>query len=126
MNIQFQSQSHAQRAAEVLSKAVVRASERLGIKGATLSKVLGISAPTVSRMFKGAYTLNPRSKEWDFATLFVRVYRSLDSIVGNDETARQWLRSDNLDLGAKPIELLTRTEGIVYVSQYLDASRGIN
>lgn len=126
MSTQSQNQSQEQRAAEVLSKAVVRVSERLGIKGTTLSKVLGISAPTVSRMFKGAYTLNPKSKEWDFATLLVRVYRSLDSIVGNDETARQWLRSDNLDLGARPIDLLTKTEGIVYVSQYLDASRGIN
>ena len=113
-------------AAQVLSKAVVRASERLGIKANVLARILGVSPSTVSRMSKGAYTLDANGKEWEFALLFVRIYRSLDSIVGNDDTARKWLNSQNRAFGVEPLALITQTEGIVRVSTYLDASRGIN
>ncbi len=112
-------------AAAVLSKAVARAAERLDISKALLAKVLGVSPPTISRLYSGAYLLDPKRKEWDFALLFVRVFRSLDSIVGNEVTARQWLSSNNNSLNAKPIELIGKTEGLVRVVQYLDASRGI-
>jgi hypothetical protein len=112
-------------AAAVLSKAVARAAERLDISKAFLAKVLGVSPPTISRLYSGAYLLDPKRKEWDFALLFLRVFRSLDSIVGNEVTARQWLSSNNQSLNAKPIELIGKTEGLVRVVQYLDASRGI-
>lgn len=110
-------------AAAVLSKAVARAAERLDVSKALLAKVLGVSAPTVSRLYSGSYQLEPQRKEWDFALLFVRVFRSLDSIVGDEATARKWLLSDNLGLQAKPVELIRHTEGLVRVVQYLDASR---
>ncbi len=110
-------------AAAVLSKAVARAAERLDVSKALLAKVLGVSAPTVTRLYYGSYQLDPKRKEWDFALLFVRVFRSLDSIVGDEATARQWLLSDNLGLQAKPVELIRHTEGLVRVVQYLDASR---
>ena len=113
-------------AAQVLSKAVVRASERLGIKANVLARILGVSPSTVSRLSKGAYTLDSKGKEWEFALLLVRIYRSLDSIVGNDDTARKWLNSQNRAFGVKPLDLITQTEGIVRVSTYLDASRGIS
>jgi uncharacterized protein (DUF2384 family) len=109
----------------VLSKAVARAAQRLDVSKALLSKVLGVSPPTISRLYNGTYLLNPNRKEWDFALLFVRVFRSLDSIVGDESTARKWLGSDNLGLNAKPIELIRSTEGLVRVVQYLDASRGL-
>lgn len=112
-------------AAAVLSKAVARAAERLGISKSLLAGVLGVSPPTITRLYSGHYLLDPRRKEWDFALLFVRVFRSLDSIVGNEPTARQWLTSDNLGLNAKPIDLIRNTEGLVRVVQYLDASRGL-
>lgn len=37
-------------AAAVLSKAVARAAERLDVSKTLLSKVLGVSAPTISRL----------------------------------------------------------------------------
>lgn len=110
-------------AAAVLSKAVARAAERLDVSKTLLAKVLGVSAPTVSRLYSGNYQLDPQRKEWDFALLFVRVFRSLDSIVGDEATARKWLLSDNQGLQAKPVELIRHTEGLVRVVQYLDASR---
>ena len=112
-------------AAAVLSKAVARAAERLDVSKSLLAKVLGVSPPTITRLYSGNYLLDPNRKEWDFALLFVRVFRSLDSIVGDEGTARKWLSSENLGLNARPIELLRNTEGLVRVVQYLDASRGL-
>ena len=111
--------------AAVLSKAVTRAAERLGISRALLAKILGVSPATVTRLFAGNYMLDPSRKEWEFGLLFVRAFRSLDSIVGADETARQWLSSENLGLNGRPIDLIGQTEGLVRVVQYLDASRGL-
>jgi len=109
----------------VLTKAVARAAERLGITKALLAKILGLSPPTVTRLYSGAYKLDERRKEWEFALLFVRVFRSLDSIVGDEPAARRWLNSDNRALNGKPIDLIRRTDGLVRVVQYLDASRAL-
>ena len=109
----------------VLSKAVARAAERMGISRAALAKILGVSAPTVTRLYNGEYKLDERRKEWELALLLVRVFRSLDSIVGNEQTARQWLNSQNRGLNGRPVELIRQTEGLVRVVHYLDASRGL-
>ena len=111
--------------AAVLSKAVARAAERMGISKALLAKILGVSPATITRLFAGNYLLDPSRKEWEFGLLFVRAFRSLDSIVGADETARQWLSSDNRGLNGRPIDLIGPTEGLVRVVQYLDAARGL-
>ncbi len=90
-----------------------------------MARILGVSAPTVTRLYQGTYRLDARRKEWELALLFVRAYRSLDSIVGDEATARRWLRSENRALDARPIDLLQDTEGLVRVVHYLDASRGL-
>lgn len=112
-------------ASSVLTKAVTGAAQRLGISRAQLAGILGVSAPTVTRLYSGDYRLDDRRKEWEFALLFVRAFRSLDSIVGDEQTARKWLSSENRALNARPIDLLRSTEGLVRVVQYLDASRGL-
>jgi uncharacterized protein (DUF2384 family) len=109
--------------AAVLAKAVTRAADLIGISQQLLGKILGLSPASVSRLYGGSYQLDPRRKEWDLALLFVRVFRSLDSIVGDTHSARAWLQSDNLALNARPIDLLSDTEGLVSVVHYLDASR---
>ena len=108
-----------------LSKAVVRAAGFLGLSQAALAEILGVSGATASRLVGGSYRLQPeRRREWEFALLFVRLYRSLGALVCNDADARTWLRDDNLALGARPLELIRGAEGMVRVLQYLDASRG--
>jgi uncharacterized protein (DUF2384 family) len=84
-----------------------------------------VSPATVTRLYSGQYKLDERRKEWEFALLFVRVFRSLDSIVGDEITARMWMNSENRGLNGKPIELIRETEGLVRVIHYLDASRGL-
>lgn len=109
---------------KVLTKAVVRAARCLALSQSRIAATLGLSTPTVSRMFAEKYLLDPHGKEWELGALFVRVFRSLDSIVGSDEKAREWLASDNKALGERPVELLARAEGLIRVLHYLDAARG--
>jgi transcriptional regulator with XRE-family HTH domain len=112
-------------AAKTLTKAVLRAMELLRISQQSLASILGLSASTVSRMVSGQYQLIPgRSKEWEFAILFVRMFRSLDAIFGHHDTALQWLRGDNLALHGRPLDLIQSAEGLVRVLHYLDAHRG--
>ena len=109
----------------VLTKTVARAAERLKISPVLLAKILGLSLLTVTHLYNGKFKLDERRKEWELALLFVRVFRSLDSIVGNEQTARQWLNSENEGLNGRPIDLIRQTEGLVRVAHYLDASRGL-
>jgi hypothetical protein len=107
-----------------LTKAVVRAAGFLGLSQAALADVLGVSGATASRLVGGQYALQPaRKREWEFALLFVRLFRSLQAIVGNDRDAQTWLRNANLALGARPQDLIRSAEGLVRVLHYLDASR---
>ena len=67
----------------------------------------------------------PASKEGELALLFIRVYRSLDALMGGDDVrSRAWLHAVNAHLGGVPAERLTSVEGLVDVVQYLDAVRG--
>jgi transcriptional regulator with XRE-family HTH domain len=108
-----------------LTGAVLRASALLEITQASLAQILGLSPSTVSRMANGSYTLDDQKKEWELGALFVRLFRSLDAVIGsNDSAARGWLNGDNSGLAGRPIELIRSTEGLVRVVQYLDAARG--
>ena len=112
-------------AAAVLSTAVARAAERLNISRSLLAKILGVSPATITRLYAGNYQLEPQRKEWEFGLLFIRLFRSLDSIVGEESSARKWLNSDNRGLNGRPLDLISNTEGLVRVVHYLDASRGL-
>jgi hypothetical protein len=110
----------------ILTKAVLAAADKLGVSASSLAEVLGLSAPTVSRMKSGNYGLNPQKKEFELGVLFVRLFRSLDAIVGGDEKiARAWLANQNLALGAKPAEKIRTISGLNDVLAYLDARRAI-
>jgi transcriptional regulator with XRE-family HTH domain len=108
----------------VLSQAAVRAARFLGLPQGELAAVIGVSAATLSRLASGQKQLESGSKPWQLAALFVRLFRSLDAIVGSDDTAaRAWLRSENAALGGVPVELIREPAGLVRAVDYLDAAR---
>ena len=112
-------------AGTTLSKAVTRAAGLLGFNQATIADILGVSAATASRLHTGTYVLDPgHKKEWEHALLFVRLFRSLDAILGHGEQAKTWLTGENRALNAPPAQLIRTTEGLVRVVHYLDAYRG--
>jgi hypothetical protein len=103
----------------------VRVAEALRLSQAELSGILGSSAASISRTVAGNRELDPASAEGRHALLLVRVFRSLDTLVGGEgEKARLWLRAGNRHLGAPPVALLATTQGLVHVAEYLDAIRG--
>jgi hypothetical protein len=110
--------------AEVLAKAVLAAAERLGLRSRQLALVIGSSEASVSRLSRQR-GLDPESKEGELALLFLRVYRSLDALVGGDDAkAREWIATPNTHVGGVPMSRMSTVEGLVDVVQYLDAMRG--
>jgi uncharacterized protein (DUF2384 family) len=109
--------------AAVLTKAALRAADVLGVPQRTLAEIVGVSASTISRAQRAP--LDPASKAGELARLWVRVFRSLDAIVGsNDVAARAWLTSANAAFGGeRPLDRLRSAEGLVHVLHYLDSAR---
>lgn len=117
-------QKGAEAKRRTLTQAVLKACDLLDLTQAELCDVLGVSAATVSRMRNGTYLLDPDRKEWELAVLFVRLFRSLDSMVGGrDQDAQAWLRGENLALQGAPIKLIRSIQGLVDTVGYLDAMR---
>lgn len=110
----------------VVAKATLRAADHLGVSARTLGSIIGLSEPTISRMKRGTFSLDRGTKPFELALLFVRLFRSLDAIVGGDETlARAWLRHENSALGGKPIESIQTVSGLTHVIAYLDTRRAV-
>ena len=112
--------------AAVVSKALLRAAEAWGLSSAELAEIIGTSESTLSRIRTGKRGPIPLgSKEGELALLFLRVFRSLDALVGGDEAhAKAWLRAQNHHVGGIPLRRLKKIEGLVDVAEYLDAMRG--
>lgn len=110
----------------IVATAVVRASTSLEIPEDVVAHVIGVGIRDISLMRTGELQLDPNSKPFQLAVLFVRLFRSLDALVGGDKSvAGAWLRNDNLALGGRPIDLIQSVSGLTNVISYLDARRAI-
>ena len=108
----------------IVSKAAIRAAERLGVSQRDLGTIIGVSESTVSRIKTGDFPLDRDPKAFELSLLFVRLYRSLDAIVGGDtQAAASWLKSFNTALDARPIDAIQSITGLVNVIGYLDSRR---
>ena len=106
----------------VLTRAALRAAEILDVPQRTLAEIIGVSASTISRAARAP--LDPGSKPGQLAALWVRVFRSLDAIVGNDAAkVATWMSSYNQALNGVPRELIESPQGLVMTLQYVDAMR---
>jgi len=110
----------------VLTKATLRAAELLDITSRTLASIIGVSEATVSRMRRQEFLLERGTKPFELAVLFVRLFRSLDAIVGGDEAiARAWLKNANTAFDGSPLEKILTITGLVDVIAYLDSRRAL-
>lgn len=108
----------------VLAKAALRAAERLGLNQGALAEVIGVSPASVSRMSQG-HPVELRGKGRECALFLVRVFRSLDALMGGDPAkARAWFHANNRHLHGIPAELVKSIGGLTRVAEYLDAMRG--
>jgi len=108
----------------VLGKATQRAAAGLGMNGRALAQTVGFSEPTVSRILRGERGIDPASKEGQLSLMLVRVFRSLDALVGADEAKRQaWMSTHNSALNGAPLALVKTPEGLARTLAYLDGMR---
>jgi len=110
----------------IVSRALLRAAHRLEVSAVVLATIIGTSESTISRLRTGKRgPIDLQHKTGELALLFLRVFRSLDALVGGDEAqARAWLKAENHHLGGVPLQRMKRVEGLVDVVEYLDAMRG--
>lgn len=115
--------AHQERA--VLTKALLRAAEKLGLRQKQLGVILGVSPANMSRVFSGSRMVPTDGSEGERALFFLRIYRSLDTLVGGErEKACAWFRAYNKHLEGVPADLVTTFRGLNSVAEYLDAMRG--
>lgn len=108
----------------VLTKALLAAADRLGVRQRQLAAIIGTSEASISRLASGR-TVSPATKEGELALLFLRLYRSLDALVGGDDAAaRAWLNAENVHLAGIPAKRIASVEGLIDVIRYLDGMRG--
>ena len=113
-------------AGAVLTKATLRAADLLGLNNATLARVIGLSESQVSRLAHGHRELQVGTKEAELAALLIRIYRSLDALVGNDAEQREaWMASFHRGFNQPPREAIQSVEGLVRVVAYLDGARAL-
>ena len=109
---------------QALTRAVAKVAEFWALGNEQLGEILGLSDSTVSRLRNGRLTLKRGTKSFELAQYLVRLFRSLDALMGSDDAAaRSWLATHNLDLQAAPIRLLGTVRGLVTVCDYVDAFR---
>lgn len=110
--------------AVVLTKATLRAAEQLGLTHAELAAVIGVSEPTVSRLKTSGRSISPESKEGELALMLIRLFRSLDPLIGGDDGKRRsWMGSYNKALVGHPNQLIRKADGLVRTLAYLDGMR---
>ena len=111
-------------ASQALTKALARIADFWKFSNTKLGQVLGLSPATVSRLRSGRATLDPASKSFEAGQFLLRLFRSLDAMMGSDDAAsRRWLETRNLDLDARPLDLIDSFKGLLTVCDYVDAYR---
>ena len=109
---------------QVLSSAITRIANFWGFSNPKLGTVLGLSPATVSRIRSGKSLLDPATKSFEAGQFLLRLYRGLDALMGSDDDAsRRWLATPNLDLDARPLDLIDSFKGLITVCDYVDAHR---
>lgn len=108
----------------VLSEAVARVATCWKLTNDQLGAVVGISAATASRLRSGSYQLQRAEKAFELGQYLVRLFRSLDALMGSDDAASMsWLKTENVDLGSRPLDLIRTIRGLSDVADYVDDYR---
>jgi hypothetical protein len=103
----------------VLSNAVIRAAKLLGLSRLELGEVIGRDRTSIAR------GVNPDSKPGELSLLLIRCYRALTVLVGNDpQSIKHWFTTFNIHTNGIPKEQVRSAQGLVHVTEYLDAMRG--
>lgn len=117
--------TQASNRSRILSQAVIEVAKRMKVGPTDLGLIVGFSQPTSSRLLHGKFFIPEDSKAWELSAQFVRLYRSLSSMVGGDDAlVERWIKSPNKAFNQQiPLDYIKRVEGLIYACNYLDAHR---
>jgi len=108
----------------ILSAAIARIASCWALTNDQIGNTLGISSASASRLKAGTYQVKRGDKSFELGQYLLRLFRSLDALLGSDDlAARSWLRTVNLDLNAKPIDLIASVRGLTMLADYVDDHR---
>ena len=108
----------------LVAQAVKRIAEFWALTNEGLGQILGLSDSTVSRLRNGNWHFQSGTKSFELAQYLLRLFRSLDSLMGSDDAAaRSWLTGENRELGGRPIDLIRSIRGLSDVADYVDDYR---
>lgn len=108
----------------LVAKAVRRIADYWNLSNEGLGEILGLSGSTVSRLRNNTWHFQPGAKSFELAQYLMRLFRSLDSMMGSDDAAaKSWLAADNADLDGRPIEMIRTIRGLTLVTDYIDNFR---
>jgi Protein of unknown function (DUF2384) len=117
--------TNSNRKKQVLRKALIQAANILDLNQGNIGDILGLSQATISRIYNNMSYIEPQTKEWELALIFLRMYRSLDSLFGGQEDrSKLWMNSYNKHLLGIPKEIIKKIQGLIATTDYLDAMRG--
>ena len=107
---------------QVLTTAVINASNLLGLTDQQFADVINVSPQNLTKLKSGQYLLEDGSDSFKHAALLVRLFRSIDAIAfGDASVVKQWMKSKNLALNACPIEMIGEKVGLETVVSYLES-----
>lgn len=106
---------------KLLTFAIVRIAEFWDMTDTRLGLVLSLPASTVKRLRLKRAELDPASDGFEAAQLLLRIFLSLEVMFESDDVSmRAWLSTHNVDLAARPIDLIENREGLTAVGKYVD------
>lgn len=101
--------------AVVLAGATVRAGQALGLTPNRTAALIGYDQADV------AQGLDPLSNPGKRALMLIRVFQSLDALLGgNQEMILTWMNSHNDYFSAAPVDLIDQDQGFGRVLSYLE------
>jgi hypothetical protein len=109
----------------VIIKAFIHTGEALGLDDIELSTILDDHVFTIVLIRQGNQLLQLGPEARSRALLLIHLYQSLLAVVGNEQNAKNWLRSHNDGLCGRPCDLITFHAGLEQVVQYLAANRAL-
>lgn len=109
----------------VIIKAFIHTGEALGLDDIELSAILDDHVFTIMLIRQGNQLLQLGPEARSRALLLIHLHQSLLAVVGNEQSARNWLCSHNNGLCGRPCDLITFHAGLEQVVQYLAANRAL-
>jgi hypothetical protein len=111
----------------LVTNGVLSAAKDLGLTGATLAQITGLSTATVSRLNRGSWLLQENTKPYEISLVLIQIHHALKALMGDNlKRMKAWLHARNEELGQAPMALLGRLQGLFRVLSYLERLRPKN